>query len=132
MTAERLHERVSTYIQAVHQLQKACQQADNEYIRDSVIQRFEFCWELAWKMLKLRLQQLSVDVLNPRDIFKEALNKGLIQDGNAWSQIQKYRNQTSHTYDAILAQEVYEHIKKQGVILFLKLSDQAQEWAKET
>jgi nucleotidyltransferase substrate binding protein (TIGR01987 family) len=132
MTAERLHERVSTYIQAVHQLQKACQQADNEYIRDSVIQRFEFCWELAWKMLKLRLQQLSVDVLNPRDIFKEALNKGLIQDGNAWSQIQKYRNQTSHTYDAILAQEVYEHIKNQGVILFLKLSDQAQEWAKET
>jgi nucleotidyltransferase substrate binding protein (TIGR01987 family) len=132
MTAERLHERVSTYVQAVHQLQKACQQADNEYIRDSVIQRFEFCWELAWKMLKLRLQQLSVDVLNPRDIFKEALNKGLIQDGNAWSQIQKYRNQTSHTYDAILAQEVYEHIKSQGVILFLKLSDQAQEWAKET
>jgi nucleotidyltransferase substrate binding protein (TIGR01987 family) len=132
MTSERLQERVSTYMQAVYQLEKACQQTENEYIRDSVIRRFEFCWELAWKMLKLRLQQLGVEVLNPRDIFKEALNMGLIQDGHAWSQIQKYRNQTSHTYDESLAQEVYVNVKNQGLILFLVLSSEAQKWIKET
>jgi nucleotidyltransferase substrate binding protein (TIGR01987 family) len=132
MSTERLHERIGTYTQAVHQLEKACQQIENEYIRDSVIQRFEFCWELAWKMLKLRLEQLGVDVLNPRDIFKEALHKGLIQDGNAWSQIQKHRNLTSHTYDLILAQEVYKNIKNQGLALFLDLSTQAKAWTEES
>ncbi|WP_334118421.1 HI0074 family nucleotidyltransferase substrate-binding subunit [Limnobacter sp.] len=67
----------------------------NSFIRDSVIQRFEFCWELAWKVLKLRLEQLGIAASNPRDVFKEALAAGLIHDGNRWSEAQRMRNLSS-------------------------------------
>jgi hypothetical protein len=36
-------------------LEKAAQQPYNEFIQDSVIQRFEFTFELLWKTLKQAL-----------------------------------------------------------------------------
>lgn len=128
MDIERLKERAEALIKAVSRLDEACQQPFSSFIRDSVIQRFEFCWELAWKALKLRLEQLGVEVLNPRDTFREALNKGLLHDGNAWTETQKKRNLTSHTYDEKLADDVYSYILKEGLSLFQKLAEDAATW----
>jgi nucleotidyltransferase substrate binding protein (TIGR01987 family) len=85
MSTERLSERSADFLKASARLSEACAQPFDSFIRDSVIQRFEFCWELAWKTLKLRLEFLGVIAANPRDVFKEALVAGLIHDGNAWS-----------------------------------------------
>lgn len=115
-------------VKAAARLEEACQQPFSSFIRDSVIQRFEFCWELAWKALRLRLEALGVEVLNPRDTYREALNKGLIYDGNLWSEAQRNRNLTSHTYDEVLAQTVYLFVMENGLPLFLKLSSDAQSW----
>ena len=124
----RLQERIKELAKATQRLKDACEQPETSFMRDSVIQRFEMCWELAWKMLKLRLEELGVEVLNPRDSYREALNKGLINDGNAWSELQKQRNLTSHTYNEALALEVYLHIKQFGLALFLQLAADSQHW----
>lgn len=131
MDTERLKQRAADFIKATTRLEEACAQPFSSFIRDSVIQRFEFCWELAWKALKLRLEQLGVEALNPRDTFREALSAGLIQDGNAWTEVQRKRNLTSHTYDEALADEVYTFILQEGLRRFQELAAEVARWQDE-
>lgn len=111
MTQERFDQRRVDFVKVVSRLEEACAQAENSFIRDSVIQRFEFSWELAWKMLKLRLAYLGIEALNPREVIRQSLQAGLIEDGNAWSEAQWQRNLTSHTYDESLSIAVFAFVK---------------------
>jgi nucleotidyltransferase substrate binding protein (TIGR01987 family) len=128
MVAERFDLRRADFTKAVARLGEACEQPQNSFIRDSVIQRFEFCWELAWKMLKLRLAFLGIEALNPREVIRQSLQAGLIIDGNAWSQAQHQRNMTSHTYDESLSLEVDAFIRDQGLNLLRGLAANAAHW----
>ena len=52
-------------------------------LRDGVIQRFEFTFELSWKMLKRYLEEFGlekVDGLNNRDLFRVGFEQGLLDD----------------------------------------------------
>jgi len=131
MDVQRLVERRGDFRKAASRLQEACEQPFSTFIRDSVIQRFEFCWELAWKMLRLRLAYLGVEALNPRDTFREALQSGLIDDGNAWTELQRMRNLTSHTYDEKLADQVYAYVCGAGLRLFADLAERCAAWEPE-
>lgn len=128
MDTERLEERISDYLKALTQLEKAVGQPKDEFIRDSVIQRFEFTHELAWKMLKLRLEQEDVFAKTPRETLQASLEAEFIVDGNAWTDLQKMRNLTSHTYNEDLAEEVYSFVIEQGVGLFQQLAQKAVLW----
>ncbi|WP_162605102.1 nucleotidyltransferase substrate binding protein [Geomonas oryzae] len=128
MDSERLEERVSDYLKALAQLEKAGSQPKDEFLRDSVIQRFEFTHELAWKMLKLRLEQEDIFPKTPRETLQSSLEAGFIEDGNAWSDLQKMRNLTSHTYNEELAEEVYSFVVGQGISLFQQLAQKAVSW----
>jgi nucleotidyltransferase substrate binding protein (TIGR01987 family) len=83
MDYERLQARITDYLNALHQLEKAARQPEDEFIRDSVIQRFKFTYELAWKMLKLRLETEAIIAATARQVLQEALQAGFIHDGNA-------------------------------------------------
>ena len=128
MDAERMEERITDYLKALGQLEKAARQPKDEYLRESVIQRFEFTHELAWKMLKLRLEAEDIFVKTPRETMQAALQAELIVDGNAWSDLQKMRNLTSHTYNEELADQVYTFVVEQGVGLFQQLAQKAMQW----
>jgi nucleotidyltransferase substrate binding protein (TIGR01987 family) len=128
MTQERFDQRRADFVKAVSRLEEACAQAESSFIRDSVIQRFEFSWELAWKMLKLRLAYLGIEALNPREVIRQSLQAGLIEDGNAWSEAQRQRNLTSHTYDESLSIAVFAFVKTQGVVLLRGLAAKAESW----
>lgn len=128
MNIERFNERKQELIKAVQRLEEACMQPFSSFVRDSVIQRFEFCWELAWKTLRLKLESEGLLANTPRETWQQALQAGLIHDGNAWSEAQKNRNLTSHTYDEKLAEDVYRYILKEGYPLFHKLAGEAAKW----
>ena len=116
---------LSSYRQALEALQRALAQPKNEYLRDSVIQRFEFTYELAWKALKRYLEQEegaeNVDILQRRDLYRMAAEKGLISDPVAWFGYHRARNETVHTYQEAKADEVYaiaaEFVKDAMVLL---------------
>ena len=79
-------------------------------LRDGVIQRFEFTFELSWKMLKRYLEEFGlekVDGLNNRDLFRVGFEQGLLDDPEAWFHYLKMRNQSSHIYDAGKAAAVF-------------------------
>lgn len=128
MDSERLNERIVDFLKGVHQLERAVAQPFDEFTRDATIQRFEFCYELAWKLLKLKLEQEGIDARTPRQALQEALQAALIDDGNAWSEIQRYRNLTSHTYNERLADEVYAFIGQQALPRFQRLAQEANAW----
>lgn len=84
-----------------------------QQFRYSVIQCFEFTYELCWKTLKRRLEQDAatpalIDKFSFNDLIREAAVRGFIHDPVRWMQYRKERNMTSHAYNEKMAQEVYE------------------------
>lgn len=85
-------------------------------IRDGLIQRFEFTYELSHKMLRRHLEQAAA---NPEE-FDGAEFSYLIRSGNeqglllsawpVWRRFRELRGKTSHTYDEAIALEVVERI----------------------
>jgi nucleotidyltransferase substrate binding protein (TIGR01987 family) len=116
--SDRFRQRLSEFTRALSRLQEAILQPQNEFMRDSVIQRFEFCYELSWKTMKLWLELKEIEALNAKDTLKEALSQKLIEDGNGWSEMHRMRNLTSHAYDEELAKEVDAFIRAHACSLF--------------
>jgi nucleotidyltransferase substrate binding protein (TIGR01987 family) len=85
-------------------------QADRANI-DATIQRFEFTFELAWKFLKEYFFEQGLELNYPREVIKEAFAVRLIDDEGVWLGMLKDRNMTSHTYNEMLADEIYVRIK---------------------
>ena len=57
-------------------------------IRDGVIQRFEFCTELAWKtMREYLLDQGYTELNSPKAVIKQAFALGMIQDQQEWIEL---------------------------------------------
>jgi nucleotidyltransferase substrate binding protein (TIGR01987 family) len=80
----------------------------NEFTRDSVIQRFEFTFELSWKALKKYLAaDKPLDDDSVKGVLREAFQRKLISDLDQWFKFQKSRNLTSHTYNEDTAEDVY-------------------------
>ena len=84
----------------------------DEELRDASIQRFEYSFELAWKMLKRRLEldvpsTDAVDTLSYRAMIRLAAERGLLANPQAWFDYRDQRNRTTHTYDLVIAQQVY-------------------------
>ncbi len=97
---------------------QAQQHVQDELMRDGVIQRFEYTMDLAWKMLqrflKVELQVEEYALRSKKDIFREAARLQIIDDAESWINYYEARNETSHDYDTVKAQNVYAQ-----VLLFL-------------
>jgi uncharacterized protein len=67
---------------ALASLDLALAQPKNEFLRDSVIQRFEYTYDLSWKLLKRHLEEdegvENVDRLTRKELLRMAFEKGLI------------------------------------------------------
>jgi nucleotidyltransferase substrate binding protein (TIGR01987 family) len=107
----------SSFELALASLKKAVDRAvgdpDDEEVRDAVIQRFEYSYELAWKMIKRQLEAevavpADIDRLSFRSMMREAAEKGMIESFEAWLTFREQRNITSHTYNQEKAKSVFE------------------------
>lgn len=123
MDAERLQERLEEYRRAVLRLKEAVEEDEsNPLIYDAVIQRFEFTYELAWKLIKAYLEYQGLAVVNsPRSAFKEAFAAELILDGDVWIEMISDRNLTAHTYNQERAKEIYARVKEKYLDQFAAL-----------
>jgi nucleotidyltransferase substrate binding protein (TIGR01987 family) len=85
-------------------------------IRDGLIQRFEFSYEISHKMLKRHLEAVSptpeqFDAMAFADLIRSANEQGLLLgDWSAWKIYREMRSKTSHTYDEEIAIEVVQSI----------------------
>lgn len=121
MNKERFLERKQELSSAIDRLREALEQQETALIRDAIIRRFGFTYELGWKTIKLFLESKDIDVRNAKDTLEEALKQGVIEDGNLWSELHKNRKLTSHTYDEAGAIRIYDFVKQHALALFTKL-----------
>lgn len=84
----------------------------DEQLRDGLIQRFEFTYELSHRMLTRFLRQASAspgvyDQMPFQDLIRSANQQGLLLgDWSAWRRYRDMRAKTSPTYSASVAAEV--------------------------
>lgn len=91
-------------------LREAESDPDSQLRRDGVIQRFEYSHELALKFIRRVLETVygdAVDQMAYNDVLRTAAERGLVDNVEAWFEYRAARNKTSHTYDALVAAEVY-------------------------
>jgi nucleotidyltransferase substrate binding protein (TIGR01987 family) len=120
---QRLTERFQDFNNAFARLTESLHmKSESSIIIDGAIQRFEFTYELAWKVMRAYLEQQGVfEPKTPRDVFRESYKIGLIADGDGWLDIMTDRNLTSHTYNEAAAREIYQKIKTKHWELFNQL-----------
>lgn len=114
MNEARLNEKLSDFKRASARLNEATKiQIDDDIVYDGVIQRFEFTFELSWKITKMFLEYTGItEIKSPRTTIREAFAYGLIEDGEQWIDMMVDRNKTSHLYDEEEAKLIYEKVKK--------------------
>ena len=110
---------LSSYEKAQASLKKAFKRSeandDDTELRDASIQRFEYTFEIAWKMLKRQLEldianKSEVDAFSKKTLFRVGAERALLKDVEAWFDFLEKRNLTTHTYDEACAADVYASI----------------------
>ena len=98
----------------------------NEFVRDSCIQRFEYCYDLSSKMIKRHLKNIAdnpgeIDQMSFQNIIREAYTKGILKHSwDKWAEFREDRNATSHGYDVDLAISIVSELDEPyDEILFL-------------
>ncbi|HAT1849251.1 TPA: nucleotidyltransferase [Legionella pneumophila] len=108
-------QRLNNYARALQQLSLAVNLTQTRPLSDlekqGLIQTFEFTHELAWNVMKdYFFFQGNSAITGSRDATRESFNKGLIKEGEIWMEMIKSRNQTSHTYNQSVADEIVKNI----------------------
>ena len=82
-----------------------------ETLRAGVVQNFEVAYEQTWKMMKRWLEVNTtpddVDGVTRRQLFRLCHENRLIDDVDEWMVFHRSRNETSHTYNSEIANDVF-------------------------
>ena len=84
-----------------------------EILRESLIQRFEYCVDTLWKYLKLYFfMEKGIDQSHPKPIFRECFKANLATEKETEKLIEMVdsRNMTSHAYKELVAASIYKKI----------------------
>jgi nucleotidyltransferase substrate binding protein (TIGR01987 family) len=108
---ERWHQRLKNFQKALIQLEEGIvlsrQRKLSKIELQGLIQAFEFTHELAWNVMKDFFHyQGNTSIMGSRDATRESFQYGLIEDGDAWMEMIKSRNQSTHTYNESIVLEI--------------------------
>ncbi len=124
---EKLNQALQTLTSAIELHEKYMQLAFSEQqlelallalaTRDSMIQRFEYCTDMLWKLIKVyleKVQNITLTMNSPKGIIREAvLSRFLSEDeGEECMDMIKKRNETSHIYLEEVAEDIAKVIPK--------------------
>ncbi len=115
--------RLASFSRAYSLLREALEHdvdALNPLEMEGLIQRFEYTFELGWKLLKDRLEYdgLALPVTTPRSVVRAAYEARLIEDGEVWMDMLTDRNRTSHRYDEELIEDVVRNVQSRYLTAF--------------
>lgn len=132
----RWRQRLHSFRKAFRGLSDAAALARERELSDleqqGLIQAFEFTHELAWKTLKDFLESKGVsNIYGSKVATREAFATGLIDDGDVWMAMIESRNQTSHSYNEDLADEIATSILTRYVPEFENFQRKFAELEKE-
>ncbi len=84
---------------------------EQEAVQDSLIKRFEYTLETAWKICKKHLEEegfAEAATGSPKSIIRLAAQRNLISDPESWFIYLQFRQDTSHDYSSDKAEAVLD------------------------
>jgi nucleotidyltransferase substrate binding protein (TIGR01987 family) len=93
-------------------LERHRQVPQDEQLRDGLIQRFEYTYELSHRMMRRYLRLIAptpdaYDQMPFQDLIRTGNEQGLLNgDWPVWRRFRDMRARTSHTYSAAIAEQV--------------------------
>ena len=110
----RISERIENFLRAFSIYSDAVAEykknSTNVLNHMALIQSFEVCFELAWKVLKDYLNSNGINVYLPKEVIKEAFSAEVIKDGQIWIDMLNTRNSTSYEYNLDKIQAIISNI----------------------
>lgn len=104
------------FFSALRSLEEGVAQASTDLEKDGVVQRFEFTFELSWKLLKVILESEGQICRSPKSCLQMAFKSGFIEDEGIFLQMLNDRNRLSHIYNEIFSKEIFDRIKQSYMI----------------
>ncbi len=109
---------------ALNRLLEALELDETSIVRDALIQRFEFTFEMAWKTLFRYLADRGETMAAKAwDVIPVAFESKLIDDAEVWDRMREYRNDLSHEYNEAKAIELSAFIRSRAVGALVALRD---------
>ena len=126
----RWEQRFSNYRKALKKLTEAIEyigssvevtnKIHGEIIKEGLIQRFEYTYEMAWNVMKdYAVYQGNSEIGGSRDAIRFAFSSNLISNGDGWMDMIKSRIKTTHTYNKETVEEIYHKVLNDYYPLFL-------------
>ena len=84
----------------------------NDLERDGAIQRFEYCFEMAWKLGQRVLAQHGITSNSPKSVIRDLGQQGWIGDARVWIEFLNARNSATHLYKKDVAEQVFGQTTK--------------------
>lgn len=110
---------------ALNRLLEALDLDETDIVRDALIQRFEFTFEMAWKTLFRYLADRGETMAAKAwDVLPVAFESKLIDDAEVWDRMREYRNDLSHEYNEAKAIELSAFIRSQAAGALVALRDE--------
>jgi nucleotidyltransferase substrate binding protein (TIGR01987 family) len=129
----------SSFEKALASLDEALMEYDrtqNQFVKDACIQRFEYTYELAHKLLKRQLEAMSanpseIDQMSFPDMIRTGAERGLLLNSwDKWKLFRHARNATNHAYNEKKANEVFVRIpafRDEAAFLLARLQERNAE-----
>ncbi len=116
----KAYQALENMLNETQQLSIDTSQIQKEAFRDATIKRFEFCYELTWKYLKMFLEaRFGIIQRSPKATVQECFKQKVINQMET-QLLQKMiddRNATSHIYDEERASQICKRIPDYYVML---------------
>jgi len=122
MTSDRTKLRLDQLKDAIERLGDSLAENETEFMRDSIIKRFEIAFELAWHALQERLREEGIEANSPTRALQGAFQVGWIEDQKGWAEMLENRNLTVHVYQEKVAIEVSAFVRAKGHDLLRQLA----------
>ncbi len=100
---------IEPFRKALNSLTRVLKEPKSDIVRDATIQRFEYTFELAWKLMKRYFESENKTIeTSIKGLFREAGKVGLVESVEDWFEYLNSHNLTSHTYQESTAEAVYQ------------------------
>lgn len=120
----RWQQRLGSFTSAIARLREACAlKTYTDLERAGLVQTFQFCFELAWKLLKVYLSRTGYEENGSRAVLRRCAEIQYIeqQDFEILMEAIETRNFLSHTYDEDKAREAEEIIKNKYLPILMRI-----------
>lgn len=96
---------------SIERLKEVLVEKPDRVVRDSAIKRFELCFDLAWKAIKLYAKKEGLECQSPRACFQVAFQLNLVENEELWPDMIDERNKSVHIYNEQSADMVYAKLR---------------------